>query len=204
MVDFKMKSFIFLFPIIVFVGLFSATVFAQTQDRRMIFDEYECREPAAESKDEDSNCLVELVNVQIDGQKITSGKMFVADENWLKNLKVKVKNVSGKPFVFVGVSFGLIEGLYEELAPSASWGWEFGFYRGYASNPNDKKRKISKKVILKPNEEIELTFDDIPDFHKSSGLLRVVGRMSQIVLKTAFVEFEDGKQDDSFIFFKRK
>lgn len=196
-----MKRFICLLSGIVFVGLFSAPVFAQMQDRRMIFDRYECNEPATESKDEDSKCLIELVNVEIAGQKIASDKTFVADAGWLKNLKVRVKNVSGKPLVFVGVSFGMIEGLYEELAPSASWGWGFGLYRGQASNPNDAERKTSKHIILKPNKEIELTFADLRD--PDARLLEAAGRMSQIVLRTAIVVFEDGKQVDSFLFIKR-
>jgi hypothetical protein len=199
-----MKSLIYWFSLIAFFGFIAAPVFAQTQDRRMIFDRHDCDEPASESGDEDSNCLVELVDVQIAGQKIISGKTFIADENWLKNLKVKIKNVSGKPFVFVGVDFGLIEGLYEELAPSASWGWAFSLHRGEASSSNDKKRRISKLVVLKPNEEMELNFDDLSDFNKkSSQLMQVIGKTSQIVFITASVEFNDGEQKDSHLFIRK-
>ena len=198
-----MKNFIYLFLIAAFVAFIAPPAFAQTQDRRMIFDWYDCDEPAAESDDEDSRCLVELVDVQVAGQKITSGKPFVADGNWLKNLKVRVKNVSGKPFVFVGISFGLIEGLYEELAPSASWSWGFGLVRGKASNPNDKKRKISKIVVLKPNEETELTFADLPKEPAQSRLLEVIAKTSQIVFRPAAVEFEDGTQKDSRLFIRK-
>ncbi|MBK8812705.1 MAG: hypothetical protein IPN69_18510 [Acidobacteria bacterium] len=180
-----MKNVVYLYLIVAFAAFIPAPALAQTQDRRMVFDRYDCNEPATESEDKDSSCLVELVDVHVGGQKITSGKPFVADENWLKNLKVKVKNVSGKPFVFVQVSFGLIEGLYEELAPSASWGWGFGLSHGKASNSNDKKRKISKVIVLKPNEEIELTFADLADVYKKSSFMQVVGKMSQIVVRTA-------------------
>ncbi len=188
---------------IALVGFSVVTAYAQTQDRRMIFDRL-CDEPAAQSDDDDSDCLVELVDVHIGSQKITSGKPFVADENWMKNLKVRIRNVSGKSFVFVGVSFGLIEGMYEQLAPSASWGWAFGFSRGKASNPYDENRKISDVVVLKPNKEIELTFDDLPELYKKSSLMQVVGKQSQIVFITATVEFKDGKQEDSELFVKKK
>jgi hypothetical protein len=198
-----MKNFIRLFLTVAFVGFVVAPAFAQTQDRIMIFDRL-CDEPAAESEDEDSDCLVELIDIQIDGKKITSGKPFIADENWMKNLKVRIRNVSGKPFVAVGLSFGLIEGLYEELAPSASWSWAFGFHRGKSSNPYDENRKISNVVILKPNKEIELTFDDLPELYKKSSLMQVVGKQSQIVFISATVEFKDGKQEDSELFIKKK
>lgn len=197
-----MKKFIYPFLIAAFVWLIAAPVSAQTQDRRMIFDRYDCDEPAAESGDEDSSCLVELIDVYVADQKIVSDKPFAADENWLKNLKVKIKNVSGKPFVFVGVSFGLIEGLYEELAPSASWAWGFGFNRGKESNPRAKKRKISKTVVLKPNEETELTFADLADSYESRVFMQAVKNWNQIVLRTATVEFKDGRQEDSRIFIK--
>lgn len=197
-----MKNFIHLLLVFSFIGFSGLTASAQTQDRRMIFDKL-CVESAADSADEDSNCLVKLVDVRIGNQQITSGKPFVADENWMKNLKVRIRNVSGKPFVSVGVSFGLLEGLYEELAPSASWGWKFGFYRGKASNPYDENRKISDVVVLKPNEEIELTFDDLPELQKS-GLIEVAGKISQIVFIYATVEHKDGKQDRLFIRKKQK
>lgn len=197
-----MKKFIYLFLIAAFIWLIAVPVSAQTQDRRIILDRYDCDEPAAESGDEDSNCLVELIGVYVADQKIVSGKVFTADENWLKNLKVKIKNVSGKPFVFVGVSFGLIEGLYEELAPSASWAWGFGLYRGKQSNPRAKKKKISKTVVLKPNEETELTFADLPNSYTNSRFMQVVKEWNKIVLITATVEFKDGRQEDSHIFIK--
>ena len=192
-----------MFLVIAFVGVIAAPVHAQTQERRMIFDRL-CDEPAAESEDEDNDCLVELIDIQINDQKVTSGKPFVADENWMKNLKVRVRNVSRKPFVFVGIGFGLIEGLYEELAPSASWQWGFGFYRGKPSNPYDENRKISDVVVLKPNKEIELTFNDLPELYKKSGLMDVAGKMSQIVFISAQVEFKDGKQEDSELFIRKK
>lgn len=196
-----MKNFIYIFLAVAFICFIDASAFAQTQDRRMIFDRYDCGETAA---DEDEPCLVELIDVQIAGQTITSGKPFVADENWLKNLKVKIKNVSGKPFVFVGVSFGLMEGLYEELAPGASWGWGFGLSRGKISNPDDEKKKISKEIVLKPDEEMELNYSDLADFYKKSRLMQVVGKMSQIVLRTATVEFEDGRQENGFLLNREK
>ncbi len=169
----------------------------------MTFDRL-CDEPAAEDDDEDSRCLVELIDITINGKKITSGKPFVADENWMKELKIRIRNISGKPFIAVGVSFGLIEGLYEKLAPSASWAWGFGFNRGKFSNPYDENRKISEIVVLKPKEEMQLTFDDLPDLYENSRLMQVAGKQSQIVFISATVEFKDGKQKDSDLFIKKK
>jgi hypothetical protein len=195
-----MKSFIYLFLVVGFVEFVTAPVLAQTQDRRMIFDSRECYETAAERKEEDSECLVELVDVHIAGQKITSGKMFVADATWLENLKVKVKNVSGKSIVYVSVTFELIEGLYES-PPMGSFRPIFFFDRGNVSDPKDEKREISKNVVLKPNEEIELNFTDLPDFGKSA-LMQRVGKIGQIVMSDAVVEFEDGKQVRSDLLIK--
>lgn len=198
-----MSYFIHLLLAICLTSLSVTIASAQTQDRRLIFDRL-CNDPAVESKDEDSDCLVELIDIQIGSQKITSGKPFVADENWIKNLKVRIRNISGKPFVFVGVSFGLIEGMYENLAPSASWGWAFGFYRGKASTPYGENRKVSKVVVLAPNKELELTFDNLPKPNKKSRLLEVSGKMRQIVFITARVEFKGGKHKDSYLFIRKQ
>ena len=196
-------SFRYLSLITAFVAFISAPAFAQTMERRMVLDRHDCDEPASKSEDEDSNCLVELISVQIAGTKIVSGKPFISDENWLSNLKVRLRNVSGRPFFFVGVSFGLIEGLYEELSPGASWGWGFGLFRGTPSDKNSEKRKFSKTVVLRPNEEIELTFSDLPTSYSQSPLMQVVGRMSQIVLITSTIEFGDGSQTDSRFFMRK-
>ncbi len=196
-----MKSFIYLFLVVVFVGFVIAPVLAQTQDRRVIFDSCECYETAAERKKKDSECLVELVDVHIAGQKITSRKIFVADETWLENLKVKVKNVSGKPFAYISVDFELIEGLDTSLLHDGSFRPLAIFDRGSLSNPKYKKRKISKNIVLKPNEEIELNFTDLQDFGKPSVMM-VVGKTSQIVIRRTFVEFEDGKQVGSDLLIK--
>ncbi len=193
-----MKNIVF--PILI-VLLFATLAFTQTQDRRIVFDRANCDDPAAESKDKDSDCFVELISVHIGNQTITSGKPISADENWLKELRVRVRNVSGRSFVAFGVAFGVIEGLYQELGPYESWGWGFALYRGKFSNPDDKKRKISKVVVLKPNEETELNFANYDPLFPVADLSR---KMRQIVLRYAFVEFRNGKQRDSDIFIKKE
>lgn len=190
-----MNTFTRLLLTFLFALLFASSVLAQTQDRVIFYDGL-CEESSDDSEDEANKCLLELIDIQVAGKPVVSGKQFVADENWLKNLKIRVKNISGKPFVYVAVGFGLIEGLHEELAPSASWKYGFVFSSGKPSN-QITKTKVSRKIVLKPNEEIELTYSNLPELYKQVLGKASEGTFSKSVFVSATVEFRNGEQKDS-------
>ena len=177
------------------VLLCTLNICGQKKERILIYDRL-CSNPASASRDKDSDCLVELVDLRIGDDKIISGKPFTADENWLKDLRVKVRNVSGKPFVFIQVAFGLMAGLNDELGPSESWAWGFGFFRGKYSDPLSGV-KPSKEIVLKPNEVIELSF---VDSDASTNEMLNKHSFQKAVFRLADIQFKNGTLRDSYFF----
>jgi hypothetical protein len=47
---------------------------------------------------------VEVVSVRVKGEAVEPGRSFVAGDDWLHGLTFRVKNVSDKPLMFVGLS----------------------------------------------------------------------------------------------------
>jgi hypothetical protein len=52
---------------------------------------------------------LQLVAISVAGKTVTPGQFFTAADDWLKTLKVKLKNVSGKTLLSVRMSFSLPE-----------------------------------------------------------------------------------------------
>lgn len=55
---------------------------------------------------------LEIVAINAAGQLITLGQPFTADGEWLKDLSVKVRNISGKAISSIRISFTLPETRY--------------------------------------------------------------------------------------------
>ena len=83
----------------IFVTLFSATsVFSQPKNRvvqwpEMNFTPVNTR-ASGYSQDLAKMEALEIIDIAVGGKSITIGQSFAADDEWLKNLTVRVKNVS--------------------------------------------------------------------------------------------------------------
>jgi len=82
----------------------------------------------------DDSGVLQLLGLKIGERSIALNEIFVADENWLKELKITVRNVSGKDLRCVGISLGVLDGLDTKLGPRESWGWKMNYTNGQCSN----------------------------------------------------------------------
>src|SRR5882724_8691279 len=57
---------------------------------------------------------VEVLGFNLAGVPVTIGEPFRADEDWLKNLRAKVKNISEKPISHLRIIFALPEAKFVE------------------------------------------------------------------------------------------
>lgn len=190
-----------LFLALIFSLLFMSSAHAQMQDRVMFSCEGGNKSCEKVDDDKNSKCYLELVDIQIAGQSVVFGKQFSADEKWLKNLKIQVKNVSSKSFVYVNLAFILIEGLHEE--PVLPWKHFFVFSKGVASDRTAKTR-VSDKVILKPSQEIELNYDGFPQLYKEWLGKAGEGTFKKSAFTIATVESENGEQEYSCLITHKK
>ena len=60
------------------------------------------------------NEAVQIVDITVAGRSITPGQPFLADDDWLRTLTLRLKNVSGQPIVGAKIFFGLPETKIEE------------------------------------------------------------------------------------------
>jgi hypothetical protein len=143
------------------VFAFSAGTTAQPEQRIIRADRPEYSEDALP--------ILEVQSLKIGGRAVSLNEAFIGDENWLKDLKITVKNVSEKDLRCVGVWMGVLEGLDTKLEPYASWGWKINYTNGQCGNS-----KASNSVLRK-GESVDLTcyvdrfFERTPwsTFHKA-------------------------------------
>ena len=90
-----------------------------------------------------------------DSQSFLDQPHFDADDNWLKNLTLRVKNVGTKPIAFFNIGGGLFRRMDEALAWDESYqyvlGWELEEREIGLSEIERPKRRG-----LKPGESVEL------------------------------------------------
>jgi hypothetical protein len=158
----------------------SAVVYSQTAKRIIRAD----RNTSTEDP------VLEVTGIKLGDKPIRLNELVSADENWLKNVKITVKNVGDRDLTFVMVVLGLLDTVDYKMRPEESWGYNMVFSYGHYG-----KRKPNGKG-LKKGAEMELTYEHVdPSFR---GLLESApfGKFHKAVLEWATVVFKDGKEDD--------
>ncbi len=93
--------------------------------------------------------VVEVIGFSLGGVTITPGQVFQADDDWLTNLRVKVRNISEKSNSHLRMSFALPEAKFIQDGRKYSMGHSLEYKAGAKVNDTEMK------VIL-PGEEVEL------------------------------------------------
>src|SRR5437868_6774506 len=73
---------------------------------------------------------IQVVGVFIGDQKVELNRSFAMDDEWLRNLRVRVRNVSHSSLPCVGIGFGLLTEMDTKLEPYQSWPWGISFKKG--------------------------------------------------------------------------
>jgi hypothetical protein len=89
---------------------------------------------------------LEIVDVQVAGHSITIAQAFPADDDWLRSLTFRMKNISAQSIVGARIQFGLPETKVEDNS--------LGFTLEYGKGLSTGILSDEQKVIM-PNEEFE-------------------------------------------------
>jgi hypothetical protein len=169
--------------IVVLSLAFVRPVVAQVKSRLVTFPDW------ASSYDEDEEVPLELVEIKVSGKPVVLGRQFDADENWLKNLTLRIKNISNKPITAFGVGGGLLVGVDEELPPHASFrdgiGWRWG-------KEFDPKKRKSEGTVLKPGEVVELTYANVDALTRKVLAKEGEGAFCKLKFMAPGVQYQDG------------
>lgn len=94
---------------------------------------------------------VEIVEIKVAGVPVTLGKPFTAGEDWLRDLTVRVRNVSPKPIIWASMHFGVPEARLARGERKSYMGFTLEYMRG-----RRPKEGAPEMKLLMPGEEAEL------------------------------------------------
>jgi hypothetical protein len=95
--------------------------------------------------------VVEVIEFTLASAPITPGKPFPADDDWLTNLRVKVKNVSGVAISHLRMNFALPEAIFFQDGRRYAMGFSLDYKAGAKVNDESPEMKV-----IEPGDEVEL------------------------------------------------
>jgi hypothetical protein len=174
------KSIVIFSVAVLLIGAHAAT--AQTKKRLVPLPEWSL-------DNTDDEVSLELVGINLAGKPIALDKPFDADENWLKNMTLRVKNVGTKPIVAFGVGGGLLRGVTEELPDHASFEYGVGWNWGKNFNPDKEKHH---GPVLNVGDTIELSYADVDALTRRVLAKEGEGAFCKLKFMGPAIQYADG------------
>lgn len=122
--------------------------------------------------------MIEVIGFTVAGAPVTLGQRFRADDDWLKNLRVKVKNVSGKSISHLHLVMGLPEAKFVKDGRDYSMGFALEYIAESKARDADPKMKI-----VLPGDEVELVYFEPPNLSLRQQILNQTGVTSITLLQ---------------------
>jgi hypothetical protein len=97
--------------------------------------------------------VVEVIEFKLAGVPIIPGQSFPAGDDWLKDLTVKVKNISAKPISYLSMDFAMPEAKYVKDGREYRMGYSLEYKEGSRA-----KEGAGEMKVVKPGEEAELVY----------------------------------------------
>jgi len=165
---------------LVLFGAQAAT--AQTKQRLIPF-------PGWSLDNTDNEVSLELVEIKLAGNPITLDKLFDADDHWLKNLTLSVKNIGTKPIVAFGVGGGLLYAVAEELPPHASFEYGIAWNWGKSFNPDKEKHQ---GPVLNVGDTVELSYANVDALTRRVLAKEGEGVFCKLKFMAPAIQYSDG------------
>jgi hypothetical protein len=178
-----MKCYLFLTTIFV---LFIFPCFAQTKNRLIHLDNDE--------DVEESRQIVKITRLEAGNNEVRFNQEFAAQDDWIKTLKIRVKNVGKKPIVYIGVGFGLLDTVDGELESGASYQYGISFDAG---KPIENIKKKKSAFMLNPSKEADLVYKGVSRDYKNVLEKVGIGRFHKAKFMVIRVQFIDGEFIDT-------
>ena len=136
--------------------------------------------------------VLEIVDVKVDGESITMGSPFTADEDWLDTLTFRVRNVSGK--VIDNFAFGVA---FPELAINSDGPGAPGFTIGYGG---EFPRNAGRGKVVLPDEEVDLKLpaEEIKGMRRASERTLGTPNLNKVTIAAGLLTFQDGSRLGGF------
>ena len=167
---------------------FVTVVLPQTRERTILWPPLpvgQIKSAADGIKLSSVNEAVQISEITVAGRSITPGQPFAADEDWLRTLTVRLKNVSGHTIVGAKIGFGLPETKTDER--------QIGFSLDYGKLGIGGIPPHGQALVV-PDEQFDLKFNDaqyrlyLDFFGKHAGTTS----FTQAWIGITTVKFDDG------------
>jgi hypothetical protein len=164
--------------------------------------------PDSREFDEGKAPAIEIVYVAVGSKQVEINQAFFSDENWLRNLKIGIRNVSPYTLTCAGIAFGLLAEVDTKLKTNESWPWGLGFYRGdcfpgRSTNKSFLGKFTTKKLRLGPGEETVLDSSDVPPLYNDK-LTKMGGLAKAVFREYTWIRFKGRKSHELPIAFSRR
>ncbi len=163
------------------VVLLALASFARAQSQNRVIEVYdETNAPETTS--------LQVVEIKVGAQEVTLGQPFMADDDWLQNLSVRIKNVSDRTINVLPVTLG-----FSELTPGKGGDIVITIMRGLYGNGSEVREPSDERKPIVPGEEMLLTFTE-----KQLCIIRELAARKGITptrikfVPSAYVTFENG------------
>lgn len=103
----------------------------------------------------DDAVMLEISGLHIADREVAFDQSFVAGDDWLAQLRLRIVNKGTKPIAAIKLTIGLLEGVDEQLPTYASYDYGMQFFR--INQVKTKRSKPKLLTLIKPGEEIEIT-----------------------------------------------
>jgi len=129
---------------------------------------------------------VEIVDPSVKGVPIALGKEFNGGPDWIKSLRLKVKNKYSKTITFIGLDFDF---------PETSTTGIMMMHQLFIGQRSDAKfTQNNPPLSLPPNRDVEIALE--PEFQSIKRLLEArngpIENINHIVIRIRDVMFDDG------------
>jgi hypothetical protein len=161
--------------------VFSFSSFGQSQNRIIYFD----RDDVSGKEG-----VLRIMKFEVSNKLVSFNEPFEASSDWLRTLKLTVKNTSQKPIIYIGVGFGLLDAIDGKLEPFASY--QYGISYNYGT-PTENVGKDKPNPVLRPNDEAVLIYEKVGVKNNNLVIEKAgIGRFHQAKFMVAAVQFADG------------
>ena len=155
---------------------------AQTKKRVIPF-------PSWSLDNTDDEVSLELVEIKIAGKPIALDRPFDADDAWLKNMTLRIKNIGTKPIVAFGVGGGLLKGVAEELPMYASFDYGIAWNWGNNFKPDKEKHR---GPVLNVGDAVELSYANVSALGRRVLAKEGEGAFCKLKFMAPAIQFADG------------
>jgi len=155
---------------------------AQTKKRVIPF-------PAWSLDSTDDPVSLELIEIKIGDKPIALDTPFDANDTWLRNMTLRVKNIGTKPIVAFGLGGGLLLGVGEELPMYASF--DYGIAWNWGNNFNPDKEKHHGPV-LNVGDTVELTYANVSSLTRRVLAKEGEGAFCKLKFMAPAIQYADG------------